>query len=128
MGVTSLASWIVAWLCWTRRTDLDIQPVDWLFLGGALAGLPLWYLASDPLAAVVVVTLVDMMGFGPTFRKVYRDPHGESMVFFALMALRNGLSVFALERLSWTTALFPTAVTLVCLVLLAMAEIRRRKV
>jgi hypothetical protein len=126
IGVTALVTLYVAWLCWVRRTDTAITPGDWLFFLAALSSLPLWYAASNPLWAVVILTSVDLLGFGPTFRKAHRDPSGENLTFFALMAIRNGLSVVALEQHNLTTMLFPVAVALACAVFIAMVLRRRR--
>ena len=43
----------------------------------ALAALPLWWLADDPLWAVMLTTTSDLLGFGPTLRRVWLRPHDE---------------------------------------------------
>jgi hypothetical protein len=91
-----------------------------------LSSLPLWYLTSDPLWAVVILTTVDALGFGPTMRKAYHFPHSESVLFFALFATRNLLVVLALEQYSVTTVLFPAVIAAACLLLMALMTYRRR--
>ncbi|HEV7301307.1 MAG TPA: hypothetical protein VGN72_18230 [Tepidisphaeraceae bacterium] len=86
--------------------------------------LPVWFLTADPLWAVVTLTVVDLLGFGPTMRKAYWHPREEHAGHFALSALRNGLVILALERYSLTTVLFPAAVGIVCLLLVAMLSWR----
>jgi hypothetical protein len=97
-----------------------------LFFVSALSSLPLWYLTSDPLWAVVILTTVDVLGFGPTIRKAHRFPHSESVLFFALFAARNLLVIMALESYSVTTVLFPAAIAAACMLLMAMLTYRRR--
>ncbi len=92
----------------------------------ALSSLPLWYFTSDPLWAVVVLTTVDVLGFGPTIRKAYVSPHSESLPFFMLFAIRNMLVIGAVESYSATTVLFPAVIALVCILLVAMIIYRRR--
>ncbi|MCC6414309.1 MAG: hypothetical protein IT582_00140 [Opitutaceae bacterium] len=63
----------------------------------------------DPLWTVSVLTTIDLLGSGPTFRSAWRNPHEERMGFYAPATLRNGLVILALEHHSLTTVLFPAA-------------------
>ncbi|MEZ5541955.1 MAG: hypothetical protein R3F42_07920 [Pseudomonadota bacterium] len=125
IGVSGIVTLQIALLAWIRRADVTITVADRLFFGAALAALPLWYLTADPLWAVAVLTLVDVLGFGPTVRKAYVQPGSESLTFFALFALRNGLVILALERYSLTTVLYPAVIGVACLLLIALTAWRR---
>ena len=83
-------------------------------------------LKRDGKWAVVVLTTVDLLGFGPTLRKAYNFPESESLLFFGLFLVRNLLVVLALEQYSVTTWLFPLAVAAACGLLMALIVIRRR--
>lgn len=121
----ALTLWIAA-LAWLHRGDLTITGLDWMFLCAALSSLPLWYVTDDPLWAVVVLTAVDLCGFGPTVRKTFAEPHAESPGFFALFFARNALAIVALETRSLTTVLFPAAVGAACGVIILLIFLRRR--
>ena len=77
-------------------------------------------------AAVVILTVVDLLGFGPSVRKAYELPQEESATFFVIGAVRNGFVLLALENLSWTTALFPAAVGIACFCFVTLIFARRR--
>lgn len=126
IGVSGAISLAIALLAWLKRGDVVITRADRLFLGAAMSALPFWYVTSDPLWAVVILTTVDVLGFGPTVRKAYRHPHSESVPFFTLFAVRNLLGVLALEHHSATTVLFPAVVGGACALLVAMMVFRRR--
>lgn len=128
IGLSGVITAYVATLAWFRRGDLEITRSDRVFLLVALSALPVWWLTSDPLWAVVILTGVDLSGFGPTARSAYHRPHEEQLRFFALAAARNALVVAALEHHSVTTVLFPAAVGLGCLALVALLIVRRRQV
>ena len=117
----------IAWLAWARRSDTTITRSDWAFFVAALSALPAWFITSDPLWAVLILTTVDLLGFGPTFRSAWTRPHAERINFYALAAMRNLLVVLALERLSVTTVLFPAAVGVGCVALVAMIAYRRSR-
>lgn len=126
IGVSGSITLVVAVLAYMKRADVGTTGVDWVFFVAALSSLPLWYLTSDPLWAVVVLTVVDLLGFGPTIRKVLDNPYSESIPFFAMFAIRNGLVVVALEEYSWATVLFPAAVGASCALFILLIAYRRR--
>lgn len=125
IGVSGCITILVALLAYLKRTDIAITRTDWLFFISAMSSLPLWYFTADPTWAVVVLTTVDLLGFGPTIRKAYTHPHSESLTFFSLFATRNVLVLFALENYSIATVLFPAAISLACLLLMMLVLFRR---
>ena len=125
IGVSGLITLYVAVLAYSKKSDTMITNKDWLFFIIAMSALPFWYFTSNPLWAVVILTTVDLLGFAPTFRKAYHQPHEEQLLFFILMASRNLISIVALENHSLTTILFPAATALACILFIQMVVIRR---
>ena len=126
IGVSGVITIFIAWLAYLNRSDITITKKDWLFFTIALSALPIWYWMSDPLWAVVILTIVDMLGFAPTVRKVYHAPYSEPISFVALFFARNILVLFALEYYSLTTVLFPAVIAAACLLLITLMLVRRR--
>jgi len=126
IGVSGSITIFIAFLAYLKRADVTITKTDWLFFVAALSSLPLWYFTSDPLWAVVLLTTIDVLGFGPTVRKAYRFPYSESLLFFGLFTVRNLLVMMAFENHSVTTLLFPAVIGTVCVLLMMMIAYRRR--
>ena len=126
IGVSGIITISVAIMAYLKRADITITRTDWIFFIAAMSSLPLWYFTSDPLWAVVVLTIVDVFGFGPTIRKAYSHPFEERLIFFTLFAARNVIVIFALENYSLTTVLFPATIATACLLLTIMVRNRRR--
>lgn len=126
IGISALITIGIAMLAFIKRADISIARIDWLFLTVALLSLPLWYFTSDPVWTVIILTMVDVLGFGPTIRKAYSLPYSESLLFFATFALRDILVVMALEKYSLTTALFPAAIATSCTIVVLIIAYRRR--
>ncbi len=127
-GVSATLTAYVTWLAWSLHRDISITRLDWVFLWAALASLPLWYITADPLWSVVILTTIDVLGFGPTLRKLYHYPYEESVFFYWLFAFRSALSIVALESYSLTTLLFPAAMVVSCGLTCLMLVWRRRQV
>ena len=126
IGVSGLITMYVALLAYIKKSDSTITRIDWILFSAALTALPLWYVTSDPLWAVLILTMVDVLGFGPTFRKAYVYPNEEQLMFFAIMAVRNFIYIMALENYSVTTILFPAATGVASVVFILMVRWRRR--
>lgn len=125
IGFSCAVTLFVAALAYIKRADVTITRTDWLFFIAALAAMPVWLTASDPLWAIALITAIELLGFGPTFRKCWHQPHTESISFLAILILRNALIVAALERHTLTTLLFPVAMAAACGLLIALMTWRR---
>ncbi|WP_028581433.1 hypothetical protein [Desulfogranum japonicum] len=125
IGISGLITMYIAWLAYAQKADSSITWHDRCFFLAAMSSLPVWYFTTDPLWAVVVLTSVDVIGFGPTLRKAYALPFEESLTFFIIFATRNLVAVAALEQYSLTTVLFPAATGIACLALITMVQLRR---
>ena len=126
IGISGVITLCVAVLAYLKKSDATITRVDWLFLGMAMTALPFWYVTADPLWAVVILTAVDVLGFGPTIRKAYSFPHEEPLTFYLIFIVRNVIAIAALEHYSLTTILFPAATAVACLLFILMVAYRRR--
>lgn len=126
IGVSGLITIYVAILAFVKKADHSITRSDWVFLIIAIIALLLWFYTADPLWTVLLLTGIDVIGFAPTLRKAYAQPHEEQLTFFVLMAMRNALVVLALEHYSITTLSFPVATGIACLMLIALVLLRRR--
>ena len=126
MGLSGGLTVCIAVLAYVKQSDTAVTRSDVAFLITALLSLPLWYFTADPLGAVIILTVVDLLGFGPTFRKVYADPMAESLTFYGLFSLRNVLAIVALESYSVTTVLFPVTITAGSALLMIIMFHRRR--
>lgn len=126
IGLSALITGYVALLSWLKRSDMSITRADWTCLVIAILAVPVWLLTSNPMWAVLILTAIDLVGFGPTIRKAYTKPHEERVWFFLLGALRNAFVVAALERYSPATVIFPATVGIACLTLASYIVIRRQ--
>ncbi|MEW8693754.1 MAG: hypothetical protein AB2535_22195 [Candidatus Thiodiazotropha endolucinida] len=128
IGISGLITLYIALLAYRKKADITITNLDWAFFTAAMASIPIWYFTSDPTWAVILLTTIDVIGFGPTIRKAFVHPYDEDLKFFALFALRNLLVVMALERYTIATMLFPAVIATVCLFFIVLIVYRRRTI
>lgn len=127
IGVSGLISIGVAFLAWQRHEKSSITPSDWVFFAIALGSIPLWYFTETPLWSVITLTVAEVLGFGPTLRKVYAHPYEENLTFWSILTARNVIAIAALDHLSWITTLFPALAAAACLATVLVALRQRRR-
>ena len=102
----ALMCFVITVLCF-RYGEKTITRSDWITFIAALCAIPLWFLTKDPLWSVILVTVIDMLGFYPTFRKSWLKPGEETLWTYGLSVVKFGLGMMALETFNVTTALYP---------------------
>lgn len=104
----------------------DFPLVDWLSLLGAGFALLLWFLTDDPLGAVILISIIDAVGFIPTYRKSYIRPSEETVFTYHMSSLKYLVGLFALGSYSLVTVLYPVSL-IISNTLFVMLLITRRK-
>jgi hypothetical protein len=126
-GLTAAISFLVFFLA-LFRGEKEITRSDWLSLGGAALALLLWALTDNPLLAIILITLVDFLGFVPTIRKSIHKPHEETLISYVLAGLKFILAIIALDNYSAVTILYPASLVFANLLFVALLLSRRRKI
>lgn len=127
IAFSGVTTFLVAIFAYQRRGKINITKMDWFFFLLALSSLPFWFYFSSPLAAVIVLSLADTLGFIPTIRKGYGLPHSEPLGFYLAFLFRNTLAMLALAEWNFTNLLFPGSVGLTCLVFVLLVKFRQQQ-
>lgn len=123
-GVTIFSALICLYIAVAAYKDnsVVITKSDWITFIAALLSIPLWLTTSQPLAAVILVSFIDSIGFWPTIRKAYNAPHQETLSNYWLATIKNGLAIAALQRYTPLTLIYPVSLILtdaLCFLILA---------
>ena len=105
----------------------NIVFIDWVSLAGAGIAILIWVITKGPLLSVVLATVIDALGFFPTFRKSYHKPHEETTIAYFLGGLKYVFAFFALDTISLVTALFPVYLIFANWAFVAMVLLRKKK-
>lgn len=125
-GITFLACIVITVLALIRG-EKEITRLDWYCLASSLAGIILWFLTSQALVAVVIVTITDLIMYIPTVCKSYWKPYEETLSMWVLNTIKWLFGFVSLQTITVTTALFPAAMVLANVPFIAMLIIRRRQ-
>ncbi len=120
-GIVCLAITFVAF----RNGEKDITKSDWIIFVAAIAAIPLWVITSDALLAVIVVTIIDLIAFVPTFRKSWKRPFEENSFMYGFNVPRHCLAIAAIDTYSYVTILYPAALLVMNGIMYGMLKMRR---
>lgn len=123
-GVTALICFIIAGIAFSHG-EKNITRYDWVTFIGALSAIPVWYFTQNALYAIILVTLIDALGFYPTFRKSWMKPGEENALTYGLSAAKYGLSIFAIENFTMTTVLYSASLVVMNAAFVGMLLWRR---
>lgn len=124
-GFTALACFSISFFGITKGRK-NIVFIDWLSLLGTGIALFFWFITKGPLVSIMLITLIDAIGFFPTFRKSFMKPQEETLITYTLSGLKFLIALFALEKISLVTALYPASLVLMNWVFVGMLIIRRK--
>jgi len=95
-------------------------------LVGAGLALILWLVTENALVAIILVTIIDLFGFFPTFRKSFYKPQEETVIMYFLAGVKFLISIFALENYSLITYLYPGVLVVMNFAFVSMLVVRRK--
>lgn len=111
-----------------KTAKRNIKKVDIVFLIAAFLALIMWLVAKQPVVSVLMLCLVDSLGFLPTIRKSWGKPYSETLATFAINMIRFILSIIALSEYNFVSTFYPAYSVLANILFCSMLVIRRRQV
>ncbi len=122
---TSTFSWLNTGLCF-KYGEKEITKSDKIALFFSLFAIVPWIMTKNPLGSVILISIIDIVGFYPTVRKTWKKPYEENLLSYYLANAKLFLAVLALERFTLVTALYPLVIVVTNFAFLAMAHWKRR--
>ena len=104
--VVSTSCFLIALLSLFVGTK-NVMRSDWYAFIGGLLVIPVWLSTKSPFLALVLVVIIDVLSYYPTFRKSWRDPWEEPPVSFFWAGLRYFLMLFAVPVPTVQTLFYP---------------------
>ncbi len=111
-----------------RYGTKNITRSDTIVLILAFLAIGVWWQLHQPLLAIVMVSLIDMLGYIPTYRKSWQEPWSESMSSWLLWLFYGFFVVLSLENYNSLTLTFLLAALAANCILITLLLVRRRTV
>jgi hypothetical protein len=127
LGCTVVAMFAI-FVASLKYGEKEIRRFDWLCLLAAGLALIPWFVTNSPLISIVLITVINLLGFMPTIRKAYIRPYQETLVTHVLSTAKYALIIVALQNYTVVTVLFPLVVFIADALLVAMLVTRRRQI
>jgi hypothetical protein len=80
---------------------------DFIALLVAMLGLLLWKITKDPLYALIIVVLIDVLAVWLTASKTWKAPHTETLIAWFLSSLAGLFGLLAVGKFDFTQLLYP---------------------
>jgi len=98
----------------------NITRSDTVILFSALCAILVWWQLKQPLLAVVMVSVIDTLGYIPSLRKTYLEPWSETMISWLAFAAAGIFALIALHEYNLLTMIYLIAMTLANIALLSL--------
>lgn len=108
-----------------KRGTKNITKSDTVILFVALLSIFIWWKLNNPIFAVIMVSLIDLFGYIPSYRKCWNEPWSETLSTWALFALGNIFAIFALNEYNILTLTYLITIIIGNFILVAISLLRR---
>jgi len=124
------------WLIWaiTQGTAVlfslkygtkNITKSDTAILIAILVAIVVWWQLDQPLISVIMVSVIDVIGYVPSFRKSWREPWSETLISWVLFSISNIFAILALKEYNLLTVTYLAAITSANIALFLLCFFRR---
>ncbi len=124
-GVSALITVSIFFLSLKYGTK-DVTNFDKTCLVLALVSILPWVLTKNVLWSVILASVTDIIGFFPTMRKTWNAPRSESLGSMLFDSVKHILSIASLGTYSLVTWLYPAAVLVTKVIIVAEIALRRK--
>jgi hypothetical protein len=86
---------------------------DWIALITALLAIPIWQITQEPVTALFITIIIDILSYWPTIRKSHTNPQTEPPISVSLAGLRYFLMLLAIPEPTWQNCIYPATLMFV---------------
>jgi hypothetical protein len=104
----------------------NITIFDTICLVGALGAIAVYIFLHDAFLSVILITIIDFVGFLPTLRKAYTEPYSETISLYGIGTIWSSFNIVAISTYSVTTTLYPACILVANAICFIMLWLRRK--
>ncbi len=110
-----------------RHGTKDITISDTIVFIIALFAIAAWKLLHNPALAIFMVSAIDAFGYIPSYRKIWKEPHSETVLSWTLFAFGNLFAILALTEYNALTLTYLITITTCNFILVFLCLLRRNR-
>jgi hypothetical protein len=110
------------------RGERSFSRTEWAFLAAGGAVFILYLFTGQANVAAALTTVIDALGYGPTFIRGWSFPRKDSVTSFALNGAKFVPSLMAMDPISFATCFYPATLMVLNAAVSIMLLARRRVV
>ena len=110
------------------RGERSFSRREWAFLVAGGAVFVVYLFTRQANVAAALTTLVDALGYGPTFVRGWSQPKKDSVASFALNWVKFVPSLMAMDPISFATSFYPATLMVLNAAVAIMLLLRRRAI
>jgi hypothetical protein len=127
MGAMTIICFLLAAMS-VAKGERSFSRQEWVFLIAGCVVFLFYLFTKEPTVAAVLATIVDALGFGPTFVRGWQYPYKDSVTSFTLNSAKYVPSLFAMGTVSVATCIYPVSLVIMNAAVAALLILRRRAV
>jgi len=108
------------------RGERRFSLAEWAFAAAGGAVFVCYFFTKEANLAAALTTLIDALGYGPTFVRGWSQPRKDSITSFALNGAKFVPSLMAMDPLTFATSSYPLALLILNAAVAVMLLVRRR--
>jgi hypothetical protein len=110
------------------RGERSFSRQEWAFVVAGGAVFVIYLFTREANVAAALTTLIDALGYGPTFTRGWSFPRKDSAASFGLNAAKFVPSLMAMDPISFATSFYPATLLVLNSAVTIMLIMRRRAV
>lgn len=127
MGWTAFSCLLIAAIA-LKYGEKNITRSDWIAFIASMSCIVPWLLTKDPLGSVILISIIDLVAFYPTFRKSWHKPHEEHLIAYHIANTKLILSLFAMANFTAVNVMYPLAIVIANSLFIVMCYWKRRSI
>jgi len=108
-----------------RYGTKDITIWDTITLVIALLAILVWWQLKQPLISVIIVSVIDVIGYFPSFRKSWHAPWSETLISWLGFSIANVFAIISLAEYNFLTVTYLASVIFANVALFLICLTRR---
>jgi len=124
MGVISLIVLILS----LKNGVKKVKKIDVVSFILAIIAIILWLVVNQPVWSIILVIIVDIFSFTPTFIKSWTRPREETLLTWFFNIIRQILVLFSIGEINFVTIIFPLYSLIINTAFFTLLVTRRKRV